>query len=81
MRTAEIKPVRLASLDALLETVIPAHIEPVPTKKALRNLLDRYNIPRFKPNPHAERGGGTCLYSVPHVERLLRQLLPPGRLA
>lgn len=73
------QPVRLATLDELRRTVIAAHLAPVPSKKTLRGLFDRYRVPRLKPNPLAHRGGGAVYYSVAHVERLMRQLLP-GRL-
>jgi hypothetical protein len=63
---------RLASLDELLLTTIPAFISPVPPRDTVRNWLDAAKVPRFKPNPTARRGGGTVFYSVPAVEKFFR---------
>lgn len=69
------KPVnsRLATLDQLCETTLPAFMTPVPSKDTLRNWFDGAKIPRFKANPCAKRGGGTAFYSVAAVEKFLRQ--------
>jgi hypothetical protein len=63
---------RLATLDQLLQTTIPAFLSPPPARDTLRNLLDREKIPRWKPNALARRGGGRVYYSVSAVERLFR---------
>lgn len=63
---------RLATLAQLRETVLPNFLDPVPSEDALRDLFDRENIPRFKTNPAAKRGGGPCYYSVAAVEKLFR---------
>jgi len=64
---------RLATLDQLIATVIPAFFTPVPRRDTLRSWFDAAKIPRFKSNPTAKRGGGTCFYSVSAIEKLLRQ--------
>jgi len=64
---------RLATLDQLLETTFAVFITPVPSRATVRSWLDRANVPRFKSNPMARRGGGSCYYSIPAVEKLLRQ--------
>ena len=63
---------RLATLDKLLETTIPAFFDPPPSRETLREWFDKAQIPRLKSNPTAKRGGGTVFYSVPAVEKLLR---------
>jgi hypothetical protein len=63
---------RLASLDVLLETVVPQFFSPPPSRLALRTWLDDARIPRFKTNPLAKRGGGSVFYSVAHVEKFFR---------
>ena len=55
---------RLATLDGLLETVIPAFLNPPPSRETLRAWFDAARIPRFKANPSAKRGGGQVYYSV-----------------
>ncbi len=55
---------RLASLEGLLQTTIPAFLHPVPSRETLRDWFDKARIPRFKSNPTAKRGGGTVFYSV-----------------
>lgn len=71
---------RLATIDQLLETVIPVFLNPPPGKDALRNWLDSARVPRFKANPLAKRGGGPCYYSVAAVEKLLRTYTVPGQV-
>jgi trehalose utilization protein len=72
------KSARLATLDELLKTVIPAYFNPAPTRATIRSWLDEGKIPRFKANLTARRGGGTAFYSVPAVEKFFRsRTLPP----
>jgi hypothetical protein len=72
---------RLATLDQLLETTIPLFLDPVPSRDTLRDWLDRANVPRFKANPTAARGGGVVFYSVAAVEKFFRsRTLPAGAL-
>ncbi len=71
---------RLATLDVLLETTIPAFLDPPPSRETLRGWFDRARIPRFKANPLAKRGGGLVYYSVAAVETFLRSHLLPGRM-
>jgi len=63
---------RLATLDKLRLTTIPAFLDPVPSSDTLRHWFDQAKIPRFKSNPLAKRGGGACYYSVAAVEKFLR---------
>ena len=75
----DILSARLATLDRLLETVIPLFLDPPPSRDTVRALLDAANVPRFKTNPTAKRGGGPCYYSVSAVEKLFRsRTLPAG---
>ena len=71
---------RLASLDGLLETVIPAYLNPTPSRETLREWFDTARIPRFKANPAAKRGGGPVFYSVAAVEKFLQTRTLPCRL-
>ena len=71
---------RLASLDGLLETVIPAYLNPTPSRETLREWFDEARIPRFKANPAAKRGGGPVYYSVAAVEKFLQTRTLPCRL-
>ena len=71
---------RLASLDGLLETVIPAYLNPTPSRETLRDWFDMARIPRFKANPAAKRGGGQVFYSVAAVEKFLQTRTLPCRL-
>jgi len=71
---------RLASLDGLLETIIPAFLNPAPSRETLREWFDAARIPRFKANPAAKRGGGTVFYSVAAVEKFLQTRTLPCRL-
>jgi hypothetical protein len=72
---AEIQTInaRLATIDQLLQTTVPVFLSPPPSKDTFRNWLDRENVPRFKCNPSAKRGGGTVWYSTAAVEKLLRR--------
>jgi hypothetical protein len=63
---------RLATIDELLKTTIPAFLAPPPSRDTLRSWFDKAKIPRFKSNPAAKRGGGPVFYLVPAVEKLLR---------
>lgn len=72
---------RLASLEGLLQTTIPAFFHPVPSRETLRAWFDQARIPRFKSNPTAKRGGGTVFYSVAAVEKFLQSRTLPCRLA
>lgn len=69
---------RTATLAVLRETTIAAFLDPVPSDEALRDMLDRAGIPRFKSSPLAKRGGGPCYYSVSHVEKMFRSRLLPA---
>jgi hypothetical protein len=81
MRMETAKPQsRLATLDELIQNTIPVFISPTPTRETLRAWFDSAQIPRFKTNPTAKRGGGPCYYSVPHVEKLLRSRTMPKRV-
>jgi hypothetical protein len=71
---------RLATLDQLLKTVIPAYLEPAPGRETLRDWFDAARIPRFKANPAARRGGGPVFYSVTAVEKFLQSRTLPCRL-
>jgi len=72
--------VRLATLDVLLQTTIPAFLSPPPSRDTLRAWFKRARIPRFKANPLARRGGGPVYYSVAAVEKFLRSHTLPGPL-
>ena len=70
---------RLATLDQLMQTTIPAFLDPVPCRETLRSWFDSAGIPRLKPNPLAKRGGGQVYYLVAGVEKFLRsRTLPPA---
>jgi trehalose utilization protein len=69
---------RLATLQQLRETTLPVFLNPVPTSDVLRHWFDAANIPRFKSNPTAKRGGGPVFYSVAHVERFFRARTLPA---
>jgi hypothetical protein len=72
---------RLATLNQLLQTVIPAYLTPPPSAFTLRAWFDEARIPRFKSNPSARRGGGTVFYSVAAVEKFLQSRTLPCRLS
>ena len=71
---------RLATLDQLVQTLIPAYLTPVPSHETLRDWFDTARIPRFKANPAAKRGGGPVFYSVAAVEKFLQTRTLPCRL-
>jgi hypothetical protein len=73
--------VRLATLEELLQNVIPLFLSPVPSRCTIRRWLDAAKVPRFKSNPSAKRGGGHCYYQVAAVEKMMRSRMLPGRLA
>jgi len=81
MNTVTNNSARLATIDQLLQTVIPAYLTPSPSVFTLRLWFDRARIPRFKSNPTAKRGGGTVFYSVSAVEKFLQSRTLPCRLA
>jgi hypothetical protein len=64
--------VRLATLDQLIQSILPNFLSPIPSRETLRAWFDRAKIPRFKANPAARRGGGPVFYSVAAVEKFLR---------
>ncbi len=72
---------RLATLAVLKQTVIAAYLDPIPCDLTLRRMLDDNNIPRFKQNPSAKRGGGKNFYSVCAVEKLFRARMLPGNFS
>lgn len=79
-KTSEIETksnVRLATLSELRKTTLAAFIAPIPTDETLRNMFDAAGIPRFKANPTAKRGGGSCYYSVAGVEKFFRSRTLP----
>jgi hypothetical protein len=80
MTTIEHSSARLATLNQLLQTVIPAYLTPPPSAFTLRVWFDQARIPRFKSNPTAKRGGGTVFYSVAAVEKFLQSRTLPCRL-
>jgi len=63
---------RLATLDGIIKEVLPLFVHPVPSRDTVRSWLDNANIPRFKSNPTARRGGGPVYYSVAATEKFLR---------
>ena len=80
MNTNQTNTARLATLDQLVKTLIPAHLTPVPSHETLRDWFDTARIPRFKSNPAAKRGGGPVFYSVAAVEKFLQTRTLPCRL-
>ncbi|MEI6078070.1 MAG: hypothetical protein WCS94_20995 [Verrucomicrobiota bacterium] len=80
MNTNQTQSARLATLDQLVKTLIPAHLTPVPSHETLRTWFDLARIPRFKSNPAAKRGGGPVFYSVSAVEKFLATRTLPCRL-
>jgi hypothetical protein len=68
---------RLATLDGIINEVLPLFVNPVPSRETVRNWLDGANIPRFKSNPTAKRGGGPVYYSVAATEKFLRARILP----
>ena len=68
---------RLASLIKIRDELVPLYITPCPSIETLRDWFDNAQIPRFKSNPTAKRGGGPCFYSVSAVEKLLKSRTLP----
>ena len=68
---------RLATLEQLRQTTLAVFLNPVPGPETLRAWFDSANIPRFKSNPTAKRGGGPVFYSVAHVEKYFRSRTLP----
>jgi hypothetical protein len=64
---------RLATIDQLRETLLPQYLDPVPSRRSLKEWFRRAKLSSLKANPAARRGGGAVWYSVAQVERLLRQ--------
>ncbi len=65
---------KLATVDELMKTLVPSYLDPVPTKRTLKEWFKRANISFLKANPNARNGGGVVWYSVAEVERMLRQM-------
>ena len=80
MNTNPTPSARLATLDQLVQTLIPAYLDPTPSRETLRDWFDAARIPRFKANPTAKRGGGPVFYSVAAVEKFLQTRTLPCRL-
>jgi hypothetical protein len=66
---------RLATLAELREHLLPLFIQPVPSDETLRVWFEEANIPTFKANPRAKRGGGPVYYGTAAIEKLLRRKL------
>jgi hypothetical protein len=80
MNTNQTPSARLATLELLAKTLIPAYLDPPPSHETLRDWFDTARIPRFKANPTARRGGGPVFYSVAAVEKFLETRTLPCRL-
>ena len=80
MNTNPTPSARLATLEQLVQTLIPAYLNPTPSRETLRDWFDAARIPRFKANPAAKRGGGPVFYSVAAVEKFLQTRTLPCRL-
>jgi hypothetical protein len=80
MNTNPTPSARLATLEQLVQTLIPAYLNPTPSRETLRDWFDAARIPRFKANPAARRGGGPVFYSVAAVEKFLQTRTLPCRL-
>ena len=80
MKTNPTPSARLATLDHLSQTLIPAYLTPPPSNETLRDWFDAAHIPRLKANPTAKRGGGPVYYSVAAVEKFLQTRTLPCRL-
>ena len=86
MNTTQLSPsrpvrsARLATLEQLIQTLVQAYLDPVPSHETLREWFDTARIPRFKANPAAKRGGGQVYYSVAAVEKFLQTRTLPCRL-
>lgn len=66
---------RLATLDELKKTTLPAFLSPIPSDETLRAWFS--DLPQFKANPTAARGGGPVYYLVSAVEKMLRGRVLP----
>jgi hypothetical protein len=71
-KTESIKKARLATMDELIQNVLPLFITPIPSRETLRSWFDRAHIPRLKTSPTARRGGGALYYDVEAVKKFLR---------
>lgn len=71
---------RLATLEQIRETTVRVYLDPPPSLDTLRDWFDAANIPRFKSNPGAKRGGGIVWYSVAGVEKFFRSRTLPGSM-
>jgi len=69
---------RLATLDQLIENILPNFLAPIPSRDTLRDWFDRAGVQRMKANPGAQRGGGPCYYLVADVEKLMRRTIRGG---
>ena len=70
--TNEQTEARAKTLDQLLKDTVPLFLSPAPCRETLRHWFDAANVPRFKANPAAKRGGGPVFYQVSAVEKLFR---------
>jgi len=71
-KTKSIKTAQLATMDELIQTVLPLFITPIPSRETLRSWFDRASVPRLKTCPTAKRGGGALYYDVEAVKEFLR---------
>jgi hypothetical protein len=78
MKANSVQTARLATIDQLIENILPNFISPVPCRETLRDWFDDAKVSRFKANPLAERGGGPVWYSVADVEKFFRNRTLPG---
>ena len=69
---------RLATIPQLRKTTLCHFLDPLPSTETLRAWFDAANVPRFKSNPSAKRGGGCVYYSTAAVEKLFRSRTLPG---
>jgi hypothetical protein len=69
---------RLATIPQLKKTTVCHFIDPIPSTETLRAWFDDANVPRFKSNPSARRGGGPVFYSVAAVEKFFRSRTLPA---
>jgi hypothetical protein len=72
---------RFATLDELIQSMLPNWISPVPSRETLRAWFDASRVPRTKSNPLAKRGGGPVFYSVDAVEKIFKNRVLPGPIA
>ncbi len=69
---------RLATIAQLRKTTLAVFIDPIPSNETLRAWFDAANIPRFKSNPSARKGGGPVFYSTAGVEKFFRSRMIGG---